>query len=269
MATNLERFKRDLDRLIRQGQSLEYAMLKDVSKGEGFLKQLHEHLGKDKANEFLKNLPDFASTYQAWYSESLSLLRQLLPERVDNFVSFYEKPKGRKEINNGNYVIQDYLQGLTVSQYGKTVVDTIAALPQFRQQLAILKAAELRFESSLFEIRQLVRADLFDCEIEAARELQKSKFLRAAGTIPGVVLEKHLRQVCDDRRIKMTKKHPTISDLNELLKTNAVIEVPQWRHISLLADIRNICCHNKQKEPTSEQVTDLVDGTEKVLKTIS
>ena len=269
MATNLERFKKDLDRLIRQGESLEWVMLKDVSKGEEFVKQLYAHLGKDKANEFLKKLPDFASTYQAWYSESLSLLRQLLPERVNNFIGFYEKPKGRKEINNGNYVIQDYLQGITVSQYGKTRVDTIAAVPQFRQQLAILKAAESRFESSLFEIRQLVWADLFDREIEVARELQKSKFLRAAGAIAGVVLEKHLRQVCDDHKIKMTKKHPSISDLNELLKTNAVIEVPQWRHISLLADIRNLCCHNKLKEPTPEQVADLVDGTEKVLKTIS
>jgi hypothetical protein len=269
MTTNLQRFKKDLDRLLLQGESLEFAMRREVSKGGEFVKTLHEHLGKDKADEFLKKLPNFAATYQAWYSESLTLLRQLLPERVDNFVSFYEKPKGRKELNKGNYVIQDYLQGLTVSQYGKTVVDTIAALPQFRQQLAILKAAESRFESSLFEIRQLVQADLFDCEIAAARELQKSKFLRAAGAVAGVVLEKHLRQVCDDRRISITKKHPTISDLNELLKANAAIEVPQWRHISLLADIRNLCCHNKQKEPTSEQVADLVDGTEKVLKTIS
>jgi hypothetical protein len=193
----------------------------------------------------------------------------VLPERVDNFVSFYEKPKWRKEINNGNYVIQDYLQGITVSQHGSTIVDTIAAVPQFRQQLAILEAAKSRFESSLFEIRQLVRADLFDREIETARELQKNKFLRAAGAIAGVVLEKHLRQVCDNRGIKITKKHPTVSDLNELLKTSAVIEIPQWRHIAFLGDIRNLCCHNKQKEPTSEQVADLVDGTEKVLKTIS
>lgn len=131
-----------------------------------------------------------------------------------------------------------------------------------------MKAANRRFESSLFEIRQLVQADLFDGEIGAARELQKNKFLRAAGAIAGVVLEKHLRQVCDDHNIKVLKKNPSIGDLNELLKAESVIDVPQWRFTSMLADIRNICDHNKQKEPTEQQVTDLIDGTDKVLKTV-
>jgi hypothetical protein len=269
MATNMERFKKDLDRLIGQGQSLKLAMRKDLSTEGEFLKQVREHLGADKANEFFKKLPDFNSTYEVWYSESLALLRQLLPDRVSNFVSYYEKSKGRKEITCGNYVIQDYLQGLTVRHFGDTLVGPSAAFPQFSQQLAILMAAKCRFESSLFEIRQLMQADLLDSEIEVARELLKSKFTRPAGVVAGVVLERHLRQVCDDHAIKITKKNPGISDLSELLKANAVIEVPQWRHISLLADIRNLCSHNKQKEPTAEQVTDLIDGADKVLRTVA
>ena len=36
----------------------------------------------------------------------------------------------------------------------------------------------------------------------------------------------------------------------------------------MLADIRNLCDHNKAKEPTEQQVTDLIDGTHKVLKTV-
>jgi hypothetical protein len=142
-------------------------------------------------------------------------------------------------------------------------------VPQFRQQVAILKAAKARFESSLFEMRQLVQADLFDSEIEAARELLKNKFLRAAGVVAGVVLEKHLRQVCKDHALKIAKKNPGVGDLNEFLKANGVVDIPQWRHISLLADIRNLCCHNKEKEPTAEQVGDLIDGAEKVLKTVA
>ena len=113
-----------------------------------------------------------------------------------------------------------------------------------------------------------MQADLFDSEIDAARELLKNKFLRAAGAIAGVVLEKHLHQVCDDHGVKITKKNPSISDLNELLKANAIIDIPQWRHIALLGDIRNLCDHNKQKEPTAQQINDLIDGTDKVLKTI-
>lgn len=83
------------------------------------------------------------------------------------------------------------------------------------------------------------------------------------------MLEKHLLQVCNDHTIKLTKKHPGIGDLNELLKAHSVIDVSQWRHVSLLGDIRNLCDHNKQMEPTVAQVTDLIDGTDKVLKTVS
>jgi len=268
MATNLERFRKDLDRLILQGDLLEYSMVREVSE-QDFLKQVREQLEKEKVADFLKSLPNFKNTYEAWYSESLVLLRQLLPDRVVNFVSFYEKSKSRKSISYGDYVIQDYLQNLVVRDgFGDMKVGPTAAVPQYRQQLAILKAAATRFDSSLFEIKQLVQADLFDSEIDSARELLKNKFSRAAGAVVGVVLEKHLRQVCDDRGIKVLKKHPGINDLNELLKGNSVIDVPQWRHISMLADIRNICDHNKQAEPTISQVTDLIDGTEKIIKTV-
>ncbi len=225
---------------------------------------------KSKSKDELEKLPSFKVSYEAWYSECLALLRQLLPDRLQDFKEHFEIPKSRKDITYASYRIQDALKGLRVTSQpgGKVIADETAAFPHLQQQAAILKAAERRFESSLFEIRQLVQADLFDGEIDAARELLKNKFLRAGGAVAGVVLEKHLRQVCDDRGLKISKKNPTLSDLNELLKTNSVIDVPQWRFVSMLADIRNLCDHNKQKEPTQQQVTDLIDGTEKVLKTV-
>lgn len=270
MAVNVTRFKSDLDRLIRDGAQLENSMSFDVAP-DAFLKEVRRIFEQDKeeTQKFIGSLPISKIGYERWYSESLAVLRQLLPDRVNNFISFYEKPKNRKDVKYGNYVIQDFMQGLTVTRMGASDLTPSAALPQFRQQLSILKAAQVRFDSTLFEIRQLVQADLFDSEIEAARELLRNKFLRAAGAIAGVVLEKHLRQVCDDHNLKIAKKDPGVSDLNEILKANVVIDIPQWRHISLLGDIRNLCDHNKQKEPTAEQVTDLIDGTDKVLKTIA
>jgi hypothetical protein len=276
MAANVERCGKDLDRLVREGDRLLMAMGNEVN-NKNFEKQGRKQLGSQQSERLLKMLPKFRDSYEAWYSESLFLLRQLLPDRVTNFRELYEKPKGRKSINHENYVIQDYLQGRQIARPSEgiellgepLVYDSSAALPQFQWQLSILKAAKRRFESSLFDIRQLVQADLFDSEIDAARELLNNKFLRAAGAVAGVVLEKHLRQVCDDRSIKVTKKHPGISDLNELLKQNSAIDVPQWRHISMLADIRNLCAHDKQKEPTHQQMVDLIDGTDKVLKTIA
>ncbi|HEY4213158.1 MAG TPA: hypothetical protein VGM84_16885 [Steroidobacteraceae bacterium] len=83
------------------------------------------------------------------------------------------------------------------------------------------------------------------------------------------MLEKHLLQVCDDHKISIAKKNPPIGDLNEQLKASGVIDVPQWRHITLLADIRNLCDHNKKVDPTNDQVSDLINGADKVLKTVA
>lgn len=268
MQTNLEKYKAELNALERSGERLLASMQKECHPKQ-FEETYKKAWGVKKYTEFLKILPNFSDDYQKWYSAAHSVVKQLIPDRLNDFVRYYEKSKTRKTIEYGNYVIEDYLQGMRVTRYGsEVVVDKSAAIPQFTQQLAILKSANERFESSLFDIKQLVQADLLDSELDAARELQKYKFFRAAGAISGVVLEKHLAQVCTNHKIFPAKKNPTINDFNESLKTNEVIDVPQWRFIQHLADIRNLCDHNKAKEPGNADIEDLISGTEKITKTI-
>jgi hypothetical protein len=98
--------------------------------------------------------------------------------------------------------------------------------------------------------------------------LLKNKFARAAGAVAGVVLEKHLLQVAKDHKVAITKKNPGISDLNDALKSATVIDMVQWRFVQHLGDLRNLCDQNKKKEPTDAQVSDIIDGVSKVMKTI-
>jgi hypothetical protein len=274
MLSNLDRYKKDLRSLIDKGNDLLNAMQAECFP-EAFKKQVEGIKGVDEAavTKFLKDLPSFTETYQFWYSEAKALVRQLLPDRLSDFVGHYEKPKPRKEITFENYKIEDYLQGLRVTRTvgyleEKKLAGPDAAIPQFKQQLAILKSVQARFESSLFDIRQLVQADVFDSELDAAKELTKNKFTRAAGAVAGVVLERHLAQVCNNHSIKIARKSPVISDFNEALKASSVIDVPTWRFVQHLADIRNLCDHDRKTEPTPEQVDDLVDGVMKITKTM-
>ena len=147
-------------------------------------------------------------------------------------------------------------------------VDGSAAIPEFVQQLNMVKAAKATLDSSLMNLRAILQADLFDSEIEAAGALAKAGHLRAAGVICGVVLEKHLYQVCEAHNIKVTKRNPGVSDLIQLLKDEGVITVAQWRFIQSLADIRNLSGHARGREPTKEEVADLVTGTERTLKQV-
>ena len=268
MMSNLDRYKKDLESLISTGEQLQNSIQVECFPDQ-FESKVKKQFGT-KAEKIIAGLPSFAMTYQLWYSEAKALIRQLLPDRLADFIRYYEKPKPRKAITFESYRIEDYLQGLSVTSGWKKekVVGPEAAIPLFLQQLAILKAVRARFESSLFDIKQLVMADLFDSELDAAKELAKKKFLRAAGAMAGVVLEKHLGQVCRNHSVAISRKAPTISNLNDLLKAANVVDVQQWRFIQHLGDIRNLCDHNKIKEPTAEQVADLIDGVAKTLKTL-
>jgi len=261
---NLEKYKKDLDQLIDDANSLYNAMC-----NESLPDQVKKQLGK-KYDEFVKDLPNFKTSYQIWYSESLSIIKLLLPYRVDDFVKLYEKPKARKSISYENYVIADYLQDLTLTRgwEKEKVVGPDAAIPQLTQQIGILKSCKKRFESSLFDIKQLIQADLFVSELDAAKELNNKGFIRGAGAIAGVVLEHHLSQVCQNHKLQIGKKNPTISDYNDLLKSSQVIELPKFRSIQYLGDLRNLCDHKKSKEPSKEEIDKLIEGVNEVTKTV-
>ncbi len=270
MISNIEKYRKDLELLISAGGQLLNSM-----NHECFPKEFDDALAKtlkDKSEvqDFKKKLPSFKDKYQSWYSESLVVIKLLLPDRVADFVKLYEKPKGRKNITYENYVIEDYLKGLRTTRGALEieVVSPKAAIPQFQQQLSILESTQRRFESSLFNIKQLLQADFFDSELEAAKELNKKGFTRGAGAMAGVVLESHLIQVCENHNIKITKINPKINDLNELLKTNDIIEVPTWRFIQHLADLRNKCDHKKETDPTPEEIAELIDGVSKISRSV-
>lgn len=212
-----------------------------------------------------------STRYQNWYTRALPVVRQLIPDRLTEFQEQYRLDK-RKEIDASTYTISDYLTGLTVTRTrGLTkeeVFDSCSVFcARFHHQIAILQSAQSRIDSVLADIKGVLKANLFDSELEKASELLKKGHIRPAGTIAGVVLEAHLATVCENHFIKLSKRNPSISDYNDALK-KAVYDTPTWRFIQRLGDIRNLCVHAKEREPTKEEIDELIVGVEKVAKTI-
>ena len=269
MSEKKNRFEQDLDRLIVKGDLLYMAILHETNARE-FDSRIFAIRGEDEGKEFLKRLPNFREDYQAWYLESCALVKQIFPDKLNDFVSYFEYPRVRKEITYQNYTIRDYLKGLRVTRgYDNEVIaDGTSAVPEFEQQLNIVKAARSTLESTLINLTSILQAELFDAEIDSARALAKSGFLRPAGAVCGVMIERHLKKVCENHRISFRKKKLVISDFLKALKEKDVISVEQWRFLQFLADLRNLCLHDKGKEPTNNEVEDLISGTEKILKTV-
>ena len=200
-----------------------------------------------------KDFNFFIINYELWYTKAYALVKQLIPDRITDFTSQYSNPK-RKD----TYFISDALRGACGSW----------AMSCVFQQVNMLKACLEKFDSRIYDIQTTLQADIFDSEIDSAKHLLKRGFLRAAGAVCGVLIEKHLAFVCKNRSIVIKKKNPAIADYNDALKENTVYETIEWRRIQRLGDIRNLCDHNKDREPTKDEVEELIAETERIIKTM-
>ncbi|CAN7593972.1 hypothetical protein [Mesorhizobium sp. LjRoot246] len=260
MANTFERYANDINRLSELGAKLALKMQMEATP--------NAKISHPFSEEDVKNLPDVRSNYQGWYSEALALVSQLIPEREEDFRSYYAPKGARKDILYSNYTMSDYLRGTTIMRYGDLVVGPTAAVPAIFQQFNIISGLANRFSSTLYDIKTLLHADLMDDELEAAEELNKNGFQRGAGAMAGVLLEGHLAAVCDRHKVTLRKKDPAISDLNDALKAASIADVAQWRFIQHLGDLRNKCDHKKASDPTKEEVGELIEGVRKMTKTL-
>ena len=245
-----------------------------MSAAEEIRKELKSLL--DSQEELLKlvaNCKDtisFGTEYQRWYSRAYKLVHSLAPERLAEFVSYYLIDPKRKITDAGNYVIQDYVKGIgaRTNHYDKPLWD-VNNLTGIRilNQVQIISSLSGRIDTVLQDVTGHLFAELQDSELAAASQLKKIN-LRAAGSLAGVVLERHLQRVAANHNVNPGKKNPTIADLNDPLKQAGIYDVPTWRKIQLLADIRNICSHQKNTDPTLEQVDELIVGTNAIIKSV-
>ena len=207
--------------------------------------------------------------YQSWYTECIRFISQVASERLDEFCAQYDP--SRKAISpKDRFGISQYWQSIHVTDpFDQELFDRheLATL-RLSTQVAILKSMSRRFDSVLANMRGVVQADLFDSELDAARHLCENGHIRAAGAVAGVVLESHLQAVCANRSVTYRKQKPTINDLLRYLRENGVIDVPVERRIQALADIRNLCDHKRARDPTSDEVSQLIDGVDNTIKTL-
>ena len=207
---------------------------------------------------------NFHFEYQRWYTRALRVVNVLASDRYEEFKSYYEIDPKRKYINNITYVIQDYLNGTRLDSDSKSCNRVLLC---FFNQLAILDSMNERVDYILSNIDGALLLRLQNAELKTAKQLMKVS-IRAAGALVGVVIENHLQKLTENHDITIRKKNPTINDLSTLLKDASVFDQLTWRKVGYLADIRNICSHKKDVEPTEEQVTELIDGANWLIKNV-
>jgi len=95
MNTNLDRYKKDLERLVSLGHKLQNSLIIALKKRKG--EKVKEIEG---VNEYT-----FDSNYQGWYTETFQVIKQLLHDRLSEFESIYKSDQKRKTLNYDTYKI--------------------------------------------------------------------------------------------------------------------------------------------------------------------
>jgi hypothetical protein len=222
------------------------------------------------------------SGYQGWYTRALAVVRALVPGRVGEFVRLYrgDTPQKVEDFSPLSFGIADYLLGVMVTRtepdpgkLGRTRTVPVfdpeeVSAAKLRQQTEILAGTRGQLVETLADLSGVLQAQMFDTELDAARELLKTGHVRAAGALSGVVVERHLSMIAASRSVSTSKPDPTISELNDALKKAGVVDLVTWRAIQRLGDIRNLCAHSKSREPTADEAQELIDGADKLVKTL-
>lgn len=223
-----------------------------------------------KLSSKIDDILKFGKAYQDWYSRALKIVELLGYDRLDEFRNYYLIDPKRKSFSVSSYSIQDYIKGLGAAEdYSGTprwdIHNTVSILVY--NQFHILESLQSRIDSILEDVKGHLHTEIQDDELKESIKLLKVNY-RAAGALAGVILERHLQRVATNHNIKLSKKNPTITDLNDPLKNATIYDTPTWRKIQYLADVRNICSHQKDTEPTKEQVQELVEGVNSIIKNI-
>ncbi len=267
MSTKREDIKKELKELVLHGRFLTYY---EALANDKLTKEQKTELNKNADfKEFVKSVINSKSSYQTWYSKSCQVIKQLLPDRLEEFKKLYINEKRvNKDITYLTYSISDYFLGLRITRgwEKEEVVNVFSAFySKMELQIEIVNACLKSIDSKLMDIEAILQSELFDTELETAKDILKKKHIRLAGALAGITLEAHLKKVCQNHKLVFKKQNPTISDFNEELKKTEIIDVPIWRLIQRLGDIRNLCVHSKEREPKPDEVQDLISGTEKLI----
>jgi len=202
------------------------------------------------APEEKKISDELKQSYHKWYSSCYALIeRNYNKERTNEFRTEYEKKI--KEIISSTYITKGR---------GYNLIDS------FKHQALILQALPKYLKYRLLDVELTVASILMDDELLEAEYLLKKGFIRSAGAVAGVVLERHLKMRCDRNKPKLKyPKKATISKLNDILKNNNLLDVTEWRKVQYLGDIRNNCDHDKKSKPKKEDVLDLISKVKEMI----
>lgn len=130
--------------------------------------------------------------------------------------------------------------------------------PNVDQAFGVLLAAKDDYESgSIFNMKMLIEADVFDEFLGQAEHLLEAGYFQPAAILAGSVLEDGLRKLCLANEVTLPDK-PKLDWMNSELAKNGKYSKLMQKRITAIADLRNSAAHGKWNEFEKSDVESMV-----------
>ncbi|WP_196214051.1 hypothetical protein [Methanolobus vulcani] len=113
--------------------------------------------------------------------------------------------------------------------------------------------------------KKVVSADVLNSELDEAEMLYENEFIRPAGIIAGIVLERYLKTLCEINGIELESKDTMVPIAQKIRISDKLpdFDLSMFKAIDHLASLRNKCAHPRE-EPKKHEVRELIDKTKKI-----
>ena len=213
------------------------------------------HRHQKRFDELVAHATEIASTQQSKYSEYSGVYNEVDSERL---LAWTVKAKNLLASACGTQ--SEHYRALVSENEPQPYEDNVARFLRIR---AVFMAAKEDFEGGyLTSIRFLVQAEVFNTELDQARELLSAGYAAAAAVISGVVLETNLRELCMRHGLTTGKLERMNADLVKAGAYNVLVQ----KKITALAAIRNSAAHGNTSDFTPSDVASMLADVERLLE---
>jgi hypothetical protein len=180
-------------------------------------------------------------------------------EHIDENLMLNWKVKAKNLLANVCGENSQHFSAFTIAEKYVTMDSNYDVLLRMK---AVFMAAKEDFEGGyLNSVKNLIQAEVYDNELEQAKELLSAGYISAAAVIAGVVLETTIRNLCESYDIQPAKLDKMNADLTKAGAYNSLTQ----KRITALAGIRNSAAHGKSDEYNREDVNSMITEVERFL----
>lgn len=197
--------------------------------------------------------------------------------RIDKLLADYADKRSKSQYND----LSDFKKAGVLDKFITQALATITAIADANsvyvkqsidckhipRLVGILQALKEDIEEGyLWNVNELIHADIFTDFIEMAKYLLETGYKDPAAVLVGGVLEEHLRKLCLKNGIKIEiqkggrTEFKQASLMNDELKGANVYANLEHKNVIAWLDLRNKAAHGKYLEYNNTQVENMLSG---------